>query len=164
MPTLVLATLTLEGFPMPDGRIRVVLHSQAGQQELFVSLAEWTSLSALEQLLVLVEERHRKDVAEVTRVQLQRDQARAGLAAARIAAQRFVAHVDNLGAFADDSDPRVMATAGPLGEAQAELWVALGLSVEDERARLQADERPVWTVLQLPIDTALATTKKDGQA
>lgn len=139
MTTLVLASLTLEGHPAPDGRIRCVVHSATGQQELTVSLAEWTSLSALEQLLMLVEEQHRKDVAEVTRMQVQRDEARAALVAAVAAAQRFVAHVDDLASFADDDDPRVMATAGPLGEAQAELWEALGLSVEDERARLEAD-------------------------
>lgn len=34
----------------------------------------------------------------------------------------------------------------------------------DDDWPFEDDERPVWTVLQLPIDTALATTKKDGQA
>ena len=61
------------------------------------------------------------------------------LARAREAARRFVAHVDDLGAFSNDDDPRVLATAGPLGEAQADLWAALGLSIDEERARLNAD-------------------------
>lgn len=57
----------------------------------------------------------------------------------RAAARRFVALVDDLGAFVNDNDPRVMAIAGPLGAAQADLWAALGLDLDQEHARLQAD-------------------------
>lgn len=59
--------------------------------------------------------------------------------AAREAAQRPIAHVDNLGAFADDSDPRVMAVAGPLGEAQCDLYAALGLNLDAEAKRQRED-------------------------
>lgn len=58
---------------------------------------------------------------------------------ARAAARKYTALVCDLGAFADDSDPRVMATAGPIGAAQADLWIALGLDLDEEHARLQAD-------------------------
>lgn len=75
MPTLVLATLTLEGFPMPDGRIRVVLHSQAGQQELFVTLTEWSRLARIDatldaagRLLTEVQGQRDRAVADVERL------------------------------------------------------------------------------------------------
>lgn len=58
---------------------------------------------------------------------------------ARIAAKSYTALVDDLGALADDSDSRMMALAGPIGEAQANLWIALGLDLDEEYARLQAD-------------------------
>ena len=61
---------------------------------------------------------------------------------ARDAARRFVALVDDLGAFADDGDPRVMALAAPIGEAQADLWSALGLDCDAEVARLREDIDP----------------------
>lgn len=64
---------------------------------------------------------------------------RSQLAAARLAARRLISHVDNLGAFADDNDPRVIALTLPLAEAQADLWIALGLDVNQEAARLHAD-------------------------
>lgn len=77
-----------------------------------------------------------KDIADSHH---ERDKALAALERARAAARAYVAHVDNLGAFADDSDPRVMAVADPLGKAQADLWLALGLNADEEAARLQAD-------------------------
>jgi hypothetical protein len=61
------------------------------------------------------------------------------LESVRAAARAFVAQVDHLGAFVDDNDPRVMANAGPLGAAQADLWAALGLNHDEEHARMQAD-------------------------
>lgn len=59
--------------------------------------------------------------------------------ASRTAARDLMAHVDDLAAFADDNDPRVMATAAPLGAAQANLWIALGMNLDEERARIYAD-------------------------
>ena len=69
---------------------------------------------------------------EVRELEQQRD-------TARTAARALIAQVEHLAAFADDSDPRVMATAAPLGAAQADLWLALGLSLDEEHARMQAD-------------------------
>lgn len=61
------------------------------------------------------------------------------LGGARAAARALIGHVDNLGAFADDNDPRVMSIAEPLSAAQADLWHALGLDHDAEVARLRAD-------------------------
>jgi len=73
------------------------------------------------------------------------------MAAARDAAQRFVALVDHLGAFTDDSDPRAMSLAGPIGAAQADLWLALGLDVDEEHARQQADIESRCAVCGWPL-------------
>ena len=81
----------------------------------------------------------------------ERDQLRQDLDAARAAARALVSHVDDLALFADDNDPRVMATAGPLGAAQADLWVALGLSLEDEHARMRADIESRCAVCGWPL-------------
>ncbi len=51
MQQLAIAGVKLEGFPAPDGRIRVVLHSKTGQQEVFVTLGEWASFARIEQVL-----------------------------------------------------------------------------------------------------------------
>lgn len=49
------------------------------------------------------------------------------LSRARAAAQVYAERVDALGLAADDNDPLVMASAGPVGEAQADLYAVLGL-------------------------------------
>lgn len=64
---------------------------------------------------------------------------REALDAARNAARALVAHVDNLGALADDNDPRAMALAAPIGATQADLYAALGLDLDEETSRLRAD-------------------------
>lgn len=61
------------------------------------------------------------------------------LAPARAAARTLAARIDDLGMAVDDNDPAVMATAGPIGEAEAALFDALGI-LEEERARREADE------------------------
>jgi hypothetical protein len=48
----------------------------------------------------------------------------------RAAARAYAHHVNQLGLAADDNDPKVMATAGPIGAAQADLWIALGIYEE----------------------------------
>lgn len=50
---------------------------------------------------------------------------------ARSAARAYAARVNDLGAAADDSNPKVMETAGPIGITQAELWMALGIYDEE---------------------------------
>jgi hypothetical protein len=57
--------------------------------------------------------------------------------AARDAAQIYAARVNDLGAAVDDNDPAVMVTAQPIGAAQADLYMALGI-YEDELARMKA--------------------------
>jgi hypothetical protein len=49
------------------------------------------------------------------------------LASARAAALILTDRINDLGSAVDDNDPRVMATAGPIGAAEADLWVALGI-------------------------------------
>lgn len=77
---------------------------------------------------------------------------RRGRDAARAAAKAYVALVDELGAVVDDRDARVMALAGPIGEAQANLWIALGLDLDEEHARLQADIESRCAVCAWPLD------------
>lgn len=77
------------------------------------------------------------------------------LAVARAAAREYVAHVYDLGAMADDNDPRAMAIAGPLGEAHADLWLALGLNLDEEHARLQADIKSRCAVCGWPLTESL---------
>lgn len=48
----------------------------------------------------------------------------------RHAAIAYAHQVNQLGLAADDNDPKVMATAGPIGEAQAVLYQALGIYEE----------------------------------
>jgi len=61
------------------------------------------------------------------------------IVAARDAARRLIEQVEHLGAFADDNDPRVMALVAPMSEAQADLWIALGLDLDAEAKRLSDD-------------------------
>lgn len=75
MPSIAIAMLMLEGFPTPEGRIRVVLHSTTGQQELFVTLAEWTGLHRIEstlnaasRLIAEVQAQRDRAVADVDRL------------------------------------------------------------------------------------------------
>lgn len=71
--------------------------------------------------------------------------------AARDAAQRLIAQIDHLGAFADDGDPRVMAVAAPLSEAHADLWHALGLDFAVEAKRLLEDIQNRCAVCGWPL-------------
>lgn len=64
---------------------------------------------------------------------------RAMVAEARDAARVLSARISDLGSFVDDSDPRVMATAGPVGAAEADLYVALGLDTKAAHAEMVAD-------------------------
>lgn len=52
------------------------------------------------------------------------------LTAVRATARAYVHHVNQLGLAADDNDPKVIATAGPIGAAQAEMYIALGIYEE----------------------------------
>lgn len=70
------------------------------------------------------------------------------LSRARAAAQVYTERVEALGLAADDNDPKVMATAGLIGEAQADLYAALGLLVCDENGEV-ATKEPVESVEQL---------------
>jgi hypothetical protein len=86
---------------------------------------------------------HFEDLKETASavIELSAECARRGRAinAAGAAARTLSALVCELGAYVDDGDPRVMATAGPIGQAQAELWTALGLDFDAERARMHED-------------------------
>ncbi len=73
---------------------------------------------------------------------------RAALVRARGAAQVYAERVDALGLAADDNDPKVMVTAGPIGEAQADLYATLGLLQRDESGKVGVVP-PAETVEQL---------------
>lgn len=64
------------------------------------------------------------------------EQLRAQLARAQAAAHVYAERVEALGLAADDNDPAVMATAEPLGEAQADLWAELGLLERDASGKV----------------------------
>jgi len=75
VPNLTIASLTFEGHSMPDGRIRVLLHSDAGQQELFVTFPEWSRLSMFDQALdaaelLIGEMKAQRDIAIVESAKL----------------------------------------------------------------------------------------------
>lgn len=91
--------------------------------------------------------------ARVAELEAQRDRARA-------AAQVYVERVDALGLAADDADPLVMATAEPIGAAQADLYAALGLLVRDAAGRVAAVE-PSETVEQLRAERDAARMLAD---
>lgn len=55
---------------------------------------------------------------------------------ARVAARALCAHVSQLGGIVDDNAPGVMALAGPIGDAEAALYVALGI-YEEGRAEIE---------------------------
>jgi hypothetical protein len=76
---------------------------------------------------------------------------------ARPAAHVYAERVNALGLAADDNDPLVMATAAPIGAAQADLFVALGLITRDEAGKVGV-VAPAETVEQLRAerDTARA--------
>lgn len=67
------------------------------------------------------------------------DELREQLDKARTAARALSDRICDLGAFLDDTDPRIMATAGPLGAAQADLYIALGLDTDVAHAKMVAD-------------------------
>lgn len=70
---------------------------------------------------------------------------------AREAAKVLATRIDDLGAFVDDTDPRIMATAGPLGEAERDLFEALGLDCDAEAARQRADIESRCAVCGWPL-------------
>lgn len=70
------------------------------------------------------------------------------LARAQAAAQVYAERVDALGLAADDNDPKVMATAGPIGEAQADLFAELDLIERDASGRVGV-KPPTESVEQL---------------
>lgn len=70
------------------------------------------------------------------------------LSRARAAAQVYTERVDALGLAADDNDPLVMATAKPIGTAQADLYAALGLLERSELGGIVV-KQPTETVEQL---------------
>lgn len=82
------------------------------------------------------------------------------LSRARAAAQVYVERVEALGLAADDSDPRVMATAGPIGEAQADLYAALGLLERSESGEV-AVTPPAETIEQLRAERDAARMLAD---
>lgn len=57
---------------------------------------------------------------------------------ARKAAKKLSALISDLGAFADDSDPRVMSVAGPMGAAEADLFIALGIDTAAAHSEMVA--------------------------
>lgn len=113
----------------PAQKLRVLIASRPAMPGL-EDLTRWwrTTIELVPQVLAEVDVLKQ----EVRELEQQRE-------AARAAARAMGAQVENLAAFADDSDPRVMATAAPLGAAQADLWLALGLDLDAEHARMQAD-------------------------
>lgn len=60
------------------------------------------------------------------------------LAAARVAAKALAALIDELGDAVDDDNPAVMLTAAPIGAAEADLFMALGIYEEAVAERLKA--------------------------
>lgn len=82
------------------------------------------------------------------------------LSRARSAAQVYVERVDALGLAADDSDPRVMATAEPIGAAQADLYAALGLLERSESGEVVI-KPPTETIEQLRAERDTARMLAD---
>lgn len=77
------------------------------------------------------------------------------LSGARAAAHVYAERVDALGLAADDNDPKVMATAGPIGEAQADLFAALGLLDRDASGQV-VTKPPTESLEQLRAELASA--------
>lgn len=91
---ITLATIRLEAFPCPSGRIHCIFHSDTGPQELFMSADEWSTLSLYDRALDAAEQlighlKGQRDEAvvnvtrllelhqrEINRMQVQRDEAR----------------------------------------------------------------------------------------
>lgn len=86
----------------------------------------------------------------------------AQIKSARAAARVYATRVNELGAAADDNDPAVMATAGPIGAAQADLWTALGIYECDYRYEHDTvNDRPAGK--QCSQDATHVITWQDGR-
>jgi hypothetical protein len=88
------------------------------------------------------------------------DRLTAQIDATRKAAQVYAERVEALGLAADDNDPRVMATAEPIGAAQADLYAALGLLERSESGEVVV-KRPTETVEQLRAERDAARMLAD---
>jgi len=71
MPDLTLGALRLEAYPMPTGTMRVIVHSQAGQQELVsLTFAEWVSLERVATIVNAAHGTLETHVMEIRRLDL----------------------------------------------------------------------------------------------
>lgn len=87
-------------------------------------------------------------LAEVGTLKARVAELEAERARARAAAQVYVERVEALGLAADDNDPNVMATAEPIGAAQADLYAVLGLFERSESGAITV-KPPAESVEQL---------------
>lgn len=88
---------------------------------------------------LLRESTARGDVlVELHQVATEKQELLVQLEAARAAARALASRITDLGAAADDNDPAVMETAGPLGAAEADLFIALGI-YDEAREKIQKD-------------------------